>query len=97
MVVDEARRVPEICHAIQHLHRYGLRAKSGRKVDRGVALSGRLMPIEVKWTGILTVANARYMSISMHKSSTQALRGGARGDGPSPLELAEKGTARPWL
>lgn len=73
-----------------------LRTKGGAEVDFIVARSGRLVPIEVKWTERPTLSDARHLLGFLDEHRRQARQGYVLCRCPEPLALDDRVTALPW-
>ncbi len=73
-----------------------LRTKAGAEVDFVVARSGRLTPIEVKWTERPSRSDVRQLRVFLDEHPRQARHGFLVCRCPEPLALDERITALPW-
>jgi uncharacterized protein len=73
-----------------------LRTKAGAEVDFIIARSGRLIPIEVKWTEHPTPGDARHLLTFLDEHPKRARHGYVICRCPAPLALSDRVTALPW-
>jgi uncharacterized protein len=72
-----------------------LRSKSGMEIDFIVETNSDLIPVEVKWTEIPTLSDARHL-VTFLNEHPEASQGFVVCRCPRPQLLAEKITAIPW-
>lgn len=72
------------------------RSKAGAEVDFIIARGGRLVPIEVKWTGRPTLGDARHLLAFLDEHPARARQGYIICRCSAPLALSERVTALPW-
>jgi len=73
-----------------------LRSKAGAEVDFIIARSGRLIPIEVKWTEHPTRGDARHLLTFLDEQPKRARHGYVVCRCTAPLALTDRVTALPW-
>lgn len=73
-----------------------LRTKAGAEVDYIIARSGRLIPIEVKWTEHPTAGDARHLMTFLNEHPKRARRGWLICRCSAPLALTDRVIALPW-
>ncbi len=73
-----------------------LRTKGGAEVDFIIARSGRLIPVEVKWTEHPSLADARHVIAFLREQPQRARHGYLICRCREPLALSEQVTALPW-
>jgi predicted AAA+ superfamily ATPase len=74
-----------------------LRTKAGAEVDFIIERSGKLTPVEVKWTDNPSVLDARHLLAFLAEHPKQARHGYIVCRCKAPLRLHEKVTALPWF
>ncbi len=72
------------------------RTKAGAEVDFIIARSGKLIPIEVKWTERPTLSDARHLQTFLREHPKRASKGYVICRCPEPLALSKTVTALPW-
>lgn len=73
-----------------------LRTKAGAEVDFIIARSGKLIPIEVKWTEHPTPGDARHLLRFLDEHPKRARHGFVICRCSAPLALTDRVTALPW-